>query len=592
MAVDEERELSQAYRTVREVRKPEGQGLNDLYVRFFRMAERRIAEKTGRGVVCFISNYSWLDGLSFTGMRERYLEAFDAIRIDCLNGDKYKTGKVTPDGRPDPSIFSTAGDPLGIQVGTAIATLVRKPEHTPTESVGFRHLWGQTKLTELTDTAETEPTDLYSEIKPSLPLGLPLAEVAVNRSWSEWPSLPELFPRYFPGVQTKRDAFLIDADHDELKARVNEYFNQEISNDEIAQKYPAAMHSSSGFVVSDAQLVRNSLLHRGGPIEENFVRHAYRPFDTRWLYWEEGHGLLGRPVPEYKPHVFSGNIALVSQQRPRREWSPPQVISIIGSLDLIDRSATCIPAWLHDEGLALDGGGAQRRPNLSAAAQRYLDRLGLGVEELFHHALAVLHDPVYREANAGALRMEWPRIPLPGWPDCDKPGAADELLASAALGRELAALLDLETPVAGVTAGTLRPELAAIAVPSTADGRNMSGDDFALTAGWGHFGTGDAVMPGQGRAVERVYTATERDALGDATSVLGDATVDVYLNESARWSNVPTAVWNYKLGGYQVLKKWLSYRESKVLGRSLLPEEVQHFTDTARRIAAILGLEW
>ena len=81
--------------------------LNDLYVRFFRMAERRIAEKTGSGVVCFISNYSWLDGLSFAGMRERYLEAFDEIRIDCLNGDKYKTGKTTPDGKPDPSIFST-----------------------------------------------------------------------------------------------------------------------------------------------------------------------------------------------------------------------------------------------------------------------------------------------------------------------------------------------------------------------------------------------------------------------------------------------------------------------------------------------------
>ena len=80
MAVDEERELSEAYRTTRRVRRPEGQGLNDLYVRFFRMAERRIAEKTGRGVVCFISNYSWLDGLSFTGMRERYLEAFDAVR--------------------------------------------------------------------------------------------------------------------------------------------------------------------------------------------------------------------------------------------------------------------------------------------------------------------------------------------------------------------------------------------------------------------------------------------------------------------------------------------------------------------------------
>ena len=69
------------------------------------MAERRITKKTGRGVVCFISNYSWLDGLSFTGMRERYLEAFDAIRIDCLNGDKYRTGKTTPGRRPRPQHF-------------------------------------------------------------------------------------------------------------------------------------------------------------------------------------------------------------------------------------------------------------------------------------------------------------------------------------------------------------------------------------------------------------------------------------------------------------------------------------------------------
>ena len=98
MAVDEERELSGAYRTTKRVRRPEGQGLNDLYVRFFRMAERRIAEKTGKGIVCFISNYSWLDGLSFTGMRERYLEAFDTIRIDNLHGDRI-ISEYAPDGQ-------------------------------------------------------------------------------------------------------------------------------------------------------------------------------------------------------------------------------------------------------------------------------------------------------------------------------------------------------------------------------------------------------------------------------------------------------------------------------------------------------------
>ena len=551
MAVEEERELSEAYRTVREVRKPEGQGLNDLYVRFFRMAERRIAEKTGRGIVCFISNYSWLDGLSFTGMRERYLDAFDSIRIDCLNGDKYKTGKTTPDGSPDPSIFSTPGDPVGIQVGTAISTLIRKADHSPAGTVGFRHLWGQAKREELTETAEAEASGIYDAIEPVMPLGLPFASVTVNSSWSDWPSLPELFPTSFPGVKTSRDSFVVDIDLDKLRARLQSYFDS-----------------------GEAQ--------RTGPDETGFVQFAYRPYDTRWLYWEAKGGLLDRPRPEYRPHIFNGNLWLSSAQHLRKGADEPQTwfTEHIGSLHLIERGANMFPAWLRDDGLALEGDGEQRRPNLSAAAQRYLNRLGLGVDDLFHHGLAVLHDPTYRKDNAGALRMEWPRIPLPGWPDSESPGAADELAVSAARGRELARLLDPQTPVLGVTTGDLRPELAIIAVPATSDGRNMAD-------GWGHLGTGDAVMPGQGRAVDRPHTAAERAAMGNAAA-FGDTTYDVHLNDNAHWRNVPAAIWNYKLGGYQVLKKWLSYRESKVLGRPLLPEEVQHFTDTARRIGAIL----
>ena len=184
----------------------------------------------------------------------------------------------------------------------------------------------------------------------------------------------------------------------------------------------------------------------------------------------------------------------------------------------------------------------------------------------------------------------------------------------------------------GVTTGTIRPEIITIAEPATTDDRNMTGDDFALTAGWGHFGSGEAVMPGQGKAVERAYTAKERDAFMNARpastnaerdalsrhsgesrnpdaltnaqsasanaapdpeaimAVLGETTYDIYLNDRAYWQNVPANVWNYKLGGYQVLKKWLSYREQTVLGRPLKPEEVQHFTHTARRIGAILML--
>ena len=79
--------------------------------------------------------------------------------------------------------------------------------------------------------------------------------------------------------------------------------------------------------------------------------------------------------------------------------------------------------------------------------------------------------------------------------------------------------------------------------------------------------------------------------MGDALPALGETTVDVYINDDAFWRNVPAAVWTYKLGGYQVLKKWLSYRERSILGRPLKADEVQHFTDTARRIAAILCLD-
>ena len=405
MAVEEERELSETYRTTKEVRRPEGQGLNDLYVRFFRMAERRIAEKTGRGIVCFISNYSWLDGLSFTGMRERYLESFDAIRIDCLNGDKYKTGKTTPEGEPDPSIFSTPGDPVGIQVGTTITTLIRKEEHSPAGTVGFRHLWGQAKREELTETAESESLTLYDVIEPVMPLGLPFAAVSVTRNWHEWPSLPDLFPTSFPGVKTSRDAFLIDVDLDRLKARIADYFNSELSHEEIARRYPSVMNSSARF---NSRAVRDSimLLKRDKPDEKSgFVRHAYRPFDSRWLYWEAETKLLDEKRADYKQHVFEGNLWLEARQREAREyftrgtlcrplpWAASWLADNFGN-----GLSNFFPAWLRDEGLGLGTDGAQRRPNLSPAAQRYLNRLGLGVDDLFHHALAVLHDPAYREA--------------------------------------------------------------------------------------------------------------------------------------------------------------------------------------------------
>ena len=593
MAVDEERDLSDAYRTTRRVRRPEGQGLNDLYVRFFRMAERRIAEKTGRGVVCFISNYSWLDGLSFTGMRERYLDAFDAVRIDNLHGDRI-ISEYAPDGRTSETVFALRGQSSGIKVGTSIALLSRSGIDADTSGSGrilyrdFHQARADERRHALLDSLDDAGIDIgYSSVEPNLRLGLPFKPMAVSEHWFDWPALPDLFPVAFPGVKTSRDGFLVDVDLGRLRARVADYFDASVSHEDIARRYPGIMKTTAGF---DGRTVRDALLARGGPKEGGFIRLAYRPFDIRWLYWEADGRLLDRPRPDYRPHVFNGNLWIEAREREAKEdFSRGTLVRHLAD-NFGNGLSSFFPIWLVDDGLGSDQ--LRQRVNLSGTARHYLERLGTSVEDLFHHVLATLHDPAYRAANAGALRMEWPRIPLPGWGDGESEGATEALAASAARGRALAQLLDPDTPVPGITTGALRPEVAVIAVPTTTGGRNMTGEDFAVTAGWGHYGTGDAVMPGQGRIVERVFTLEERAAMDDSLAVLGETAFDVYLNASTYWRNVPAAVWRYELGGYQVLKKWLSYREREILGRELTPEEVQHFTDTARRIAAISAASW
>ncbi len=552
----EERKLTDAYREVKgaDVPKPQGQGLNDLYVRFYRMAERRIAEKTGEGVVCFISNYSWLDGLSFPGMRQRYLDAFDIVRIDNLNGDKYRTGKLTPDGLPDPSVFSTRDDLLGIQVGTAIATLVRRDSHQPAERVEWRELWGVGKLRELEESANAP---VYKSVEPMEGLGLLFAPVALSKDWFGWPSLVELFPKRFHGVLTNRDAFLVDLDGDRLRTRLGDYFDPAQGHDELALRYPMAMKSTRR---TDARKVRDSLLTRGTLDEDAFVRFSYRPFDTRWLYWEQETKLLDERRPEYRPHVFDGNLWLSSTQQLRKGITEPQAsfTRLAGSHHSIERGAHMFPLYLRDEQFGEEVNGVKRTANLSERARAYIKSQDAEPEDLFHHVLATLHDPAYREANAGGLRMGWPRIPLPGDPG--------EFAASAVRGRLLARLLDTESNVDDLLDPT-------IAVPTKTDGTQMQPADFTVTAGWGHFGTNQAVMPGQGKINRR-----------------GDV-VDVYLNDRAYWRDVPVEVWEYRLGGYQVLKKWLSYRESKVLGRALSVSEVSWWSEVTRRIQAVLSTE-
>ena len=322
-----------------------------------------------------------------------------------------------------------------------------------------------------------------------------------------------------------------------------------------------------------------------------FVRHAYRPFDNRWLYYEEETKLLHEKSPYYPPHVFEGNLWLVAQRRSSQEWSPGPVTSHIAGKKLLDFAACGFPLWLRDDGL--DGGGEQRRPNLSDAAQRYLDRLGLGVEDLFHHVLAVLHNPSYREDNAGALRMEWPRIPLPGWAGQRRPRSGGRVGRHPRREvRDLAALLDSETPVARrhdrrAAAGDGRNRR------SLHHGRRQHGRRRLL--GYGRAGD----TSGRGRPSCRARAAsssarTPRRSGPRWASPLTRARQHHLRHQPQR--TAPTGETSRRRSG---ATSWADTRSSRSgsptasaasLGRPLRPEEVQHFTDTARRIAGILGL--
>ena len=145
-----------------------------------------------------------------------------------------------------------------------------------------------------------------------------------------------------------------------------------MSHDKIARHYPGVMKNTAGF---NARAVRETLIRDGGPAASSFIRYAYRPFDNRWLYWEADQGLLGRPRADYRLHVFVGNLWVEAREREAKEdfsrgTTVPHFADNFGN-----GLSSFFPAWLRDDAYGKDVGGIKRSPNLSAAAQRYLDRL-------------------------------------------------------------------------------------------------------------------------------------------------------------------------------------------------------------------------
>jgi hypothetical protein len=549
--------------------------LDDLFVRFFRVAERRIAEQTGRGIVCFISNHSWLRYPSFVVMRERLAKEFDRIGVNNLNGSKFETGKVAPDGNPDPSIFSTESNHEGIQVGTAIALLAKRGAGEK-RFLLHRELWGTNKRESLRSSLDDADFDgHYAPVSPVAGNRFSFRPVEMGADYGTWPTLPEIARlEPFSGVLEKRRGALLSLDRAELAERMKRYFNPEISFAELKAAGVGPVEDMARFVASEA---RARLLRSENYSDDAICRVSLHPFDFRWAYHTVVRPIWNEPRPELVARAFPGNRFLVTRLRARRpdEGLPIYWTSFIPGDHLLDPNTHPLPLL-----------ASAHTANLSIRARSWLAALDMSDPDAdhaiaalpWHHALAIGYSPAWLDENGDQIRQDWPRVPLPD--------NADLLRASAALGARVAALLDPDVPVPGVTSGTIEPALRTTAVPTKRGGGAMTEADRTLTAGWGHAGKAGAVMPGQGRAVTRDYAADET-ATAESAAFLGTQTHDIFLNADSYWRNIPDKVWRFTIGGYQVLKKFLSYRERPLLGRAMTATEVRYVRDVARRLAAL-----
>lgn len=592
--------------------------LDDLYIRFFRLAERRITEMSGMGVVSFISNFSYLSDPSFVVMRQRFLAEFDKLWFDCMNGDSRETGKLTPDGKPDPSVFSTEYNREGIRVGTAICVMVRKQKRNFKPTVLFRQFWGTTKR-----------QDLLASLKQKRNVMVKAAPARQNRSsfrpedvsahYTDWPKFTDLCavsPFNGPVERRGNSLIRISADVHEFEC-LKTYLNPEIEDSDIQHIEPRFMESSGEFHAKES---RAALMGKVTFQPQNLVRYPFKPFDVRLAYLDADiQPLFSRPSPYLLKQRFLDNSFFITRDTADKSpEGPPFFFSrLVCDYDTISGHARHFPirlkngSRLEKEAEATLFAVLGEKPetdepvaNLSAQAREYLQALKLKNADadtrtarlLWMHALAIGYSPAYLTENADGIRRDWPRIPLPG--------KRKSLESSAELGEQIAALLDTEAEVRAVTTGPLEPIFRTIAVLSKVGGgkANVDAGDLAVTAGWGHKGKDGVVMPAKGRIVERPFDKAELDAISDtakarglstkqALALLGENTRDVYLNDKAYWRNVPGAVWEYFIGGYQVIKKWLSYREQKLLGRALTADEAREVIGTTRRLTALVLLQ-
>jgi predicted helicase len=506
--------------------------LQDDYVKFIRFAEWRI-ERTGEGVVGLITNHGYLDNPTFRGMRQHLLAGFGEIFVLNLHGNTKKKEKA-PDGGKDENVFD-------IQQGVAILLGVKRPDGKQATEISYAELWGSRKskyeVLASTDAAQTK----WTTVKPAAPFYLLVPQDGGLRSEYEqgWRTT-DIFPLHGVGAVMARDSITVAFDEQQLRRRLQEFVA--LPPEEARTRFGLGKDARDWKVETAQSDLRIS------PARDRILEMVYRPFDCRWTcYTGKSRGLYASACSNVLSHLLRPNLGLVTTRSVEignfEHVFCTRLIICHHSVSLKEVNYL-FPLYLYPNGekprdlFEYDDG---RVPNLSAGFVAELVarlplpfvpdgsgdlRKTLGPEDVFHYAYALLHAPTYRTRYAEFLKTDFPRLPLTG--------DLKLFRALAAKGAELVAIHLLESPKLE------------------------------------HFLT-DWPVKGD-NTVERVAYDEQRGR--------------VWINKTQYFGGVPEAVWNFRVGGYQVCDKWLKDRK----GRKLTYDDTQHYQKTVVALNETLRL--
>ena len=337
--------------------------IDDLYVRFFRIAERRIAQMSGKGVVSFISNHSWISEPSYVVLRNHLLESFDMFWVESLHGNR-KISEYAPDGRTSETIFAISGFSVGIQQGVATSLWVKtgKPRKSPAK-VRFRDdldaAKAEDRRQQLLDSLNRKSYDAaYTSANPCPANRYSFRPENVSAAYEAWPSV-RAFAAVDPllGLNENRGGALHDIEKSPLEERMKLFFDAKLS----WQAYMAtATCLTTRRARFDPQAARSKALSAESFDPASVLSYTVRPLDTRWCYWTGVRPVWNEPRPLFREQVFAGNAFLAT--RPVGVASPEGVpflyTRLLSEMDSIRGHSYHFPIRLQQAATGKNSGAA------------------------------------------------------------------------------------------------------------------------------------------------------------------------------------------------------------------------------------------